>query len=244
MQINFYEEFPTKENLEKLRLIKWKTKIFVTAKSKEGFAVLEKQIKKIKKDTEVAYWPIAPKTYWISPFSKTEDLEKLFSELNKTKCSLLIDLELPLRENRILLIKNIFRLKKNKKIIKDFLERNKSRVTTAEYPFTIPKRVMKWLGLSYEIGYERNIMWYSSMLPRLLNNIIKKKLNKIENKNNYSISLGTIATGVLGNEPILSPEILERDLEFVEKAGFEKVIIFRLGGLNKDYIEGIEKFAK
>ena len=61
-------------------------------------------------------------------------------------------------------------------------------------------------------------------------------------KKAYSISLGTIAKGILGNEPILSPEALEKDLTFTKKARFNKAIIYRLGGLNKNYINIINKF--
>ena len=82
------------------------------------------------------------------------------------------------------------------------------------------------------------------MMPKMANQEIKKHLLKLKNKSQYSISLGTIAVGILGNEPILSPEKLEKDLEFVEKAGFKKVIIFRLGGLNKEYIKIIDKFQR
>ncbi len=242
MQIDFYEEFPSKENLEKLRLVKWKIRVFVAAKSLEEFLVLEKQIKKIKKDTEVAYWPIIPNSYWISPLANTKDLKKLFEELDLIKNPLLIDLELPLK-NRGLFFKNIFHLRKNKKLIKHFLEKNKSKITTAESPFIFLSKILKLLGLNYGVDYERSLMWYSSMLPDWLNKAIMKRLSKPKNKASYSVSLGTIATGILGSEPILSPENLEKDLEFCKSNGFKKVIIFRLGGLNKNYIKVLEKFA-
>ena len=83
MEIDFYEEFPTQKNLEKLRLIKFKTKLFVAAQSVKEFKSLEKQIKKIKKNVIVAYWPIIKNSYWISPFSNTRDLIELFRGLEK-----------------------------------------------------------------------------------------------------------------------------------------------------------------
>ena len=70
----------------------------------------------------------------------------------------------------------------------------------------------------------------------------KKNLIKLKNKNTCSISLGTIARGIFGNEPSLSLENLERDLEFVKKAGFNKIIIFRLGGLDNGHVRIIDKF--
>ena len=137
-------------------------------------------------------------------------------------------------------LKNIFYFRKNKKLIRNFLEKNKNRITTAQYPSSFVLKIMKILGLDYNIKTEKSLMWYSSMFQKFQNKTIKLNLKKIKNKKNYSISLGTIATGILGNEPILSPEDLEKDLYFVKNAGFKKAIIFRLGGLNKKYIRAIE----
>lgn len=242
MKIEFYEEFPSKENLKKLNLIKFPTKIFIAANSIKDFKKYEKIAKSYKKDIEVAYWPIIKNSYWISPFSNLKDLEELFKELNSIKNSLLIDLELPLSKNWKLYIKNLWHFRKNKKLIKEFLEENKSRITTAEYPFTIISSLTKFMGLNYKINYERSIMWYSSMMKKSLNKIIKSNLSKIKNKSNYSVSLGTIAIGILGNEQILPAQNLEKDLEFIKKVGFKKVVIFRLGGINKNYIKILNKF--
>jgi len=242
MKIEFYEEFPNKRNLEKLKLVKFKTRLFIAAKSIQEFQEFEKQVKKIKKGVEIAYWPIVENSYWISPFSNTKDLIKLFKDLEKIDNHLLIDLELPLAKRWKMYFKNILHLKKNKKIIKEFMERNKKRITTAEYPLAFASKLMKFIGLNYNIKTEKSIMWYSSMMPKSLNKKIKKNIKNIKNKKNYSISLGTLAIGILGNEKILSPEKLEKDLEFVKKAGFKKVIIFRLEGINKKYLQVINKF--
>jgi hypothetical protein len=242
MQIEFYEEFPSEENLKKLKLIKFPTKIFIASKSVDEFKKYEKIAKSYKTDLKVAYWPIVKNSYWISPFANTKDLIELFSELNKIKNPLLIDLELPLRKKWKMYFKNIFHFSKNKKLIREFIEKNKERITTAEYPFAFVSKFMKLIGLNYKINYERSIMWYSSMFSKFLNKKIKFNLTKIKNKSNHSISLGTIAVGILGNEQILSPKNLEKDLEFVRKSGFKKVVIFRLGGLNRDYINVLHKF--
>ena len=71
---------------------------------------------------------------------------------------------------------------------------------------------------------------------------LKELEHLIKDKENYSISLGTIAIGILGNEPILPPEQLRRDISFIKEAGFNRITIFRLGGLNKDYIKILKKF--
>ncbi|MCK4522496.1 MAG: hypothetical protein KAU20_08025 [Nanoarchaeota archaeon] len=240
MRVEFYEEFPTKENLDKLKLIDFRTRLFIAAKSLDEFKKLEKQVKKINEKAECAYWPSIPNSYWISPFSNTEDLVKIFKELKKCKNHLLIDLEPPFL-NIKLIIKNILKFRNNKKIIRKFLQENKKRITIAVCPcFSI---LMDKIGLNYDIGLEKSIMWYSSMLKPILNKRIKRNLTKIKDEENYSVSLGTIEKGMLGTEPILPPKDLEKDFEFVKKAGFKKVIIFRLGGLNKRYIKIIKKYV-
>ncbi len=240
MEIDFYEEFPTQKNLEKLRLIRFKTKLFVASKSIKEFKSLEKQITKIKKNITVAYWPIIKNSYWISPFSNTRDLIELFRELEKIDNQILIDLEMP--RNKIMIGKNLFSFFKNKKLIKRFMEKNKERITTAQPIESIFSKYIQIRGQNFNVKTEKSFMWYSSMLPNKLNNLIRKRLPKVKNKSNYSVSLGTITYGVHENEPILKPESLEKDLRFVKQAGFKKVIIFRLGGLNKDYMKVINKF--
>lgn len=242
MKVEFYEEFPSEENLKKLRLIKFSTKIFIAAKSIKEFQRFEKIAKSYKKDLEVAYWPIIPHSYWISPFSNTKDLIETFKELEKIKNCILIDLELPLR-NKWMILKNSLSFFKNKKLIKKFMAKNCKRITTAEYPLSILTFFSKIIGLNYDVKTEKSIMWYSSMISKFLNEKIKKNLQKLKNKENYSIRLGTIATGILGDEPILSPESLKKDLKFVKESGFNKVIIFRLEGLNKKYIKILNKFV-
>lgn len=240
MKIDFYEEFPNKKNLEKLKLIKFETRLFIAAKSLKEFKEFEKKAKKINKKIECAYWPIVKNSYWISPFSNNQDLIELFNNLNKCKNHLLIDLELPL--NRKLIWRNMFSYFKNKKLIKDFLEQNKNRITTAQFPSYVLSLFMKILGLDYNVKIEKSFMWYSSMCKEKRNQNIKEYLRELKDKQNYPISLGTIAVGILGNEPILSPKSLEKDLEFISRIGFKKVIIFRLGGLNKNYINTLNKF--
>ncbi len=241
MDIEFYEEFPTKKNLEKLKLIKFPTKLFVASNSFKKFKKTKKLIKKINKKIKIAYWPIIKNSYWISPFSNTQDLKELFIELNKWNNPLLIDLELPLKKSFIL--KNILYYFKNKKIIKEFLINNKKRITIAQFPSSLISPFLKILGLDYKVDIEKSLMWYSSMNSHFMNKNIKKHLLKLKNKDKYSISLGTIAKGILGNEPILKSKNLKNDLEFIKKLGFKKIIIFRVGGLNKKYINIINQFT-
>ena len=58
MRINFFEEFPTKENLEKARLVDFETTVYITAKSLEEFHKYAQQIREINEKVVPAYWPI------------------------------------------------------------------------------------------------------------------------------------------------------------------------------------------
>jgi hypothetical protein len=240
MQIEFYEEFPTKNNLEKLKLISFPTKLFIAAKSIKDFRKTRVLVGKIKKNCVVAYWPIIKDSYYISPFSNTKNLIESFKILGQIKNPLLIDMEIPLKKSMIL--KNLFSFRKNKKPIKKFLEENKNRITVP-MQVSIPSfKIMELLGLSYNIAYEKNPMFYTSMMPKWLVKRTKKNLAILKNKESYAVGLGTIDTGIKGNEKILSPANLERDLSFCKSMGFNKVIIFRFGGLNKEYIKVLNKF--
>ena len=66
---------------------------------------------------------------------------------------------------------------------------------------------------------------------------LRKELQrgKLEYGSCFIPSFGVIAPGIMGNEPVLSPEQLEQDLQIAKKARIKEVILFRLGGLNKEY---------
>lgn len=259
MRINFFEEYPTTGNLEKAKLIDFKSTIFLAAHSLAEFHIFKKNLLSINDKLDVAYWPILSRTYWISPFSYTSDLEKLFEELKESneKLTVLIDLELPFLNNRFLFIRNGFSFFKNKKIIRKFLKASSLynlNIVTVEYPpvnyFVLG--IYRMLGISYASKKYKNtscIMYYSSLLPKITNNYIFEKITdflpllKKEKKLDFEIGLGTIAVGVLENEPILSPKNLARDLAFMNDNHFETVTIFRLGGLNEEYLNSIRPFT-
>jgi hypothetical protein len=246
MKINFYEEFPTKKNLQKLKQVKFPTKLFLAAPSVDKYLKLKQQAEKIKKNIKTAYWPIVKNSYWISPFSNSIDLDNLFKELENHKGEILIDLELPLL-NKKLFLKNFFKFPKNKKMIKKFIEKNKDRITTAQSPFQgkIIRRIRQFFGWDFDINCEKSFMFYTSTLRSMhlgfLIKQVEKSLEKIKNKKRCSIGLGVLAKGVF-SENILTPSQLEQNLKFVKKAGFQKVVLFRLGGLNKKYLDILKKF--
>jgi hypothetical protein len=243
MKIDFYEEFPLQENLEKIKLINFDSRLFVASRSVNEFKEIEDKIKILNNKITCGYWPIVKNSYWISPFSNHEDLIELFNGLNSITNPILIDLELPL--DRSLIEKNVFDIIKNKKVIKKFMISNSNRITTSQ-GLNLHKengRLIKdFLGLDYPVKTEKSLMWYSSMASKKLNEDIRIYLKGLKNKDDYSISLGTIDLGIRGNEPILSPENLQQDINYIRKLGFNKIIIFRLGGLNDSYLKVLSNF--
>lgn len=127
MKIYFYEEFPTKENLDKIKLIDFPTKLIVAAKSLEQFNPIRNKIKKYKNIKEVAYWPILDKDegYWFSAFAKNSALKRIIDELkqNKKPLTIMWDAELPIKSS--LIFKQFLNYFRNRKIILDFFKNSK-----------------------------------------------------------------------------------------------------------------------
>ena len=243
MLISFFEEYPAKENLEKLKLIDFKTKLYIASSSIKEFNKIKPQIKN-QKVKEIIYWPVLKKEegYWYSPFSRMTALKRTLNEIPSNQ-GVMLDLELPTTQNSKLYFKEFHNFLRNKKLISKFIKQHKN-VYTAEY-FPV-KSWMKFLGLNYNpIKYNSKMikMFYTSMWPFPRNFLDKKiKSYKGQFQNKFIPAFGTIATGQEGNEKILPPVDLKQDLDLAEKNNIKEVIIFRLGGLNKEYIKIIKKF--
>tara|TARA_Y100000310_G_C20701621_1_gene830491 strand:- start:2769 stop:3506 length:738 start_codon:yes stop_codon:yes gene_type:complete len=244
MNIHFFEEFPTKANLNKLKLIKWPCKLFLAAHSVKEFKTLQSQVKKIKNNTKCIYWPILKKQegYWISPFSTHKAIKRIFEEIKASPVPLMLDLELPFRKP-IKFLTNLSDFFKNKKLIKETIKATKE-IYSCENAIHLH---YKLLGLTYNHkAHPHILMFYSSMLKKrharsFINNTIIKHL---KNKPDVWVALGTIATGILENEPILKPKSLKSDLEEMNLLKIKNIVIFRLGGINKQYIHTIKPFLK
>ncbi len=248
MQISFFEEFPTIRNLEKLKLVKWPTKLYAAAKSLKEFEKIKSGIRN-KNVKELVYWPILEinEGYWISPFSKRKALKRIFNELKNAKTPVMLDLELPTSKNLKLYLTQFFNFLRNKNLIKKFIENYPGTIYLSEY-YPEGKRkekLLQLIGLHYNSRKVKIIkMVYHSMHSfnkEFIANELKK--GREENSDNFLAAYGTIATGIGGNEPLLSVKQLEEDLKIAEKAGIKEVIIFRLGGLNKEYVKILESLS-
>ena len=232
MRISFFEEFPTKENLAKLKLVTWKTKLYIAARSLGEFKKVSSGLK-----CECIYWPILDKRegYWFSPFSQRKAMLRVLNEVKDVP--VMIDAELP-RRSPMLHITQFFNFFRNRKLIRDFLLDHPGTYVAEYWPVGKIEGLMSFMGLHYDPRtYNNKVikMFYHSMLPFNEKRVLKQfDRGKKAYGKNFMVGYGTIAKGILGNEPMLSLEQLRKDLELA--AGIEEVVIFRLGGLNKEYV--------
>lgn len=248
MKISFFEEFPDRNNLAKLKFIHFPTEIYLTAKSVTEFQKLRAQIKS-KLIKEVVYWPVLENKegYWLSPWSKRKALKRILLELEGKKIPVMLDLELPFRRNPWLFITQKANFFSNKRLIRNFINDYSGEVYLVEYypEGKFKEGMMKFFGLHYPSKKAKIIkMLYHSLHQFKKEFLIKEiRRGKQEFGENYLLAFGTIAKGINGNEPILSPEQLQQDLELTKEIGIKEVIIFRLGGLNQEYVKIISKFV-
>jgi hypothetical protein len=248
MKIHFFEEFPDKSSLRKIRYVNWKSTIYVAARSVREFKSVIKN--HTQKGITFAWWPILTKKegYWLSPFSSPNAVKRVINDAVRNNVQVMWDAELPFRHPLLFLrIDNFLR---NKRTIPKFFKKHGKKIVTAEYP--VKNRFVHWIfkrmGVSFSPQKYRNtkiVMYYTSMhrlIPSFLLSGIEG-MHKLYGRKLH-VALGTIATGVVGNEPILSPKKLERDLNEMKKIGVKDVVIFRLGGMNERYRNVLETFAR
>lgn len=256
MKINFFEEYPTEENMAKLDMIDWPVTVLVAAPSLKEFESIRTRYEQKYPHITFGWWPTIPGSYWVSGFANPSDLDRLFAEITskkqENKLAILMDLELPLKKS--LYFKNLFNIRKNKEKIKKFFNETPDynlKIYTAEYPApnSLFLKLWRFFGISpaFSFRHTKLVMCYTSMGVKSLGKEIWANVQRFEkqfalsNQNHVGFGLGTIAIGVLGNEPILSPEDLSKDLQWAKESGVEEVFIFRLGGLNESYISAIKQ---
>ncbi|MBS3152555.1 hypothetical protein J4230_04050 [Candidatus Woesearchaeota archaeon] len=251
MQISFFEEFPNDKTLNKLNLINFPTKLYLADYNMESYKQYKKELQnKYKNVKEVIWWPLLNEYegYWLSPWSKRRALLRLFHSLLNEKVSILWDAEFP--RKRSLIYWNFFKYFKNKKLIKSFFKKYQGQIYTAEY-FTdgsLMKKFQEFNCLSFNPKKYNNTkikMMYSSMSSWLTENIIRDEIKsyKKEYGDKFFIGLGVLDVGINNNEKIITSENLERDIRICKELGVKEIVIYRLSGLNKEYLKVIKKFT-
>lgn len=253
MRISFFEEYPAFKNLEKLKIVPFNTDVYIAAKSLRDFLVLKSRIKKQYKNVDkVIYWPILnlSEGYWLSALAKTAAIERVIKEIETANEDVLWDAEIPWL-NKKLYYKNILSVYKNRQYIAKLLLniKNPKKLTVAAFPKkSITKIFSDFLYASFSRGNFAYIdMLYSSLLTtrnkeKYIEEIIKRSKN---NFTEYKVALGLIGRGEEDNvTPLISPSDLKRDLQLIQRESIKDAVVYRLGGLNAEYISVLKQFYK
>ena len=260
-RIIFWSEFPEQVNWKKaIKLIDFKSEIYVAVKNKKEFLKYKKKIK--SKNISLGAWPILSKEegYWFSGFTPIKSIDKL-KEFQGMKIK--IDLEPPIppfnySNIKIIfwLIKMYFKKAKNKDYLRAviyWLANNDTNILVNEFP--LPKWYLEKLGIT--IKKKKNmtlqLMMYTSPPGRLLSSIVrlynKRILKKALRKNkNMVASIGLIGPGILETEGYYkNTKGFYKDLKMVQNAGLENVTIYSIDAIMqrknpKEWIKTIKKF--
>jgi len=240
VMISFFEEFPTPLNLSKIAFIKKQGNLYLAAPSLKEFLAIKKGIKN-KYIQKVIYWPILTRSegYWISPFAKRCALKRIFAELSGKSIPVMLDLELPTRQNPLLYLTQSPNVISNKRLLKNFIRTYGGDIFLAEY-YPEGKRqeaILSILGLHYKEKRAKIIKMVYHSLHDFDETFLRKEFRrgKAEFADNFLAAYGTIYAGIHGTEPLIDPKQLAIDLTIAKEEGIKEVIIFRLGGLNKTY---------
>jgi len=245
--ISFFEEFPNQPNLQKLSLLHFPAKLYLAAESVNEFQRIVSTIKN-RNIKEFIYWPLLKRKegYWISPFSERKALVRIFKELEIEKVPVMLDLELPTTQNPLLYLTQSSLFLGNKKLIRKFINDYRGKIYLAEYypEGKWREKLLKLLGLHYWSKKVKVIKMLYRSLHHFNDDFLREELRrgKREYGDDFIAGLGVIAPGIQGDEPILSPQQLEQDLQIAQKAGIKEVILFRLGGLDERYGKVLKKF--
>lgn len=254
MRIDFFEEFPHSSQLQPARWIDFPSTVFLAAWSLAGFHQLQARLADIHDGLSTAYWPLLRRSYWLSPCSSARELRRLSQELRQPAAPerWLFDLELPYLRPRALLRRHAW-LQRKAELAALFAtaKRNGRRVYCAEYPVTAAwqRSLLQWSGLAWSPGrqpHTRVTMCYGSIIRwgairrRILDDLSRAAREK---GTTVAVGVGTLALGVDGREPVLSPSELARDLSALQARGLGHAIIFRLGGLTRAHLEVVQSFV-
>lgn len=269
MRYVVYEEFPNKGNLKKLSYLDFGFDMIVAAKSLDEFYELKDEIEPMNPNVrKVGYWPTLTieEGYWFSPFSKRSGMERIISELvyranTDERLWFKWDAEIPL-VNNALFRTELPNFLSSKRMIEDFLKNYREYgldLVIAQWPgFWMPDAIQKILGISFDsVEYDCDTvrMAYSSLTKsadRLLGRSresISEFLFRREIRNGvrkyggrFSIGIGCLATGIFGNEPLMTLEEFEHDLKIASQENVSSAFIFRLGGIEEEHARIMRKY--
>jgi len=246
MQISFFEEFPTKENLAKIKLVPFPTRLYLAALSLREFQSIHVPSKKVK---ENIYWPILRKKegYWFSPFSERKALLRTLHDIHGSTVPILWDAELPTHTNLFLYMTQCRNFFRNRKQIRSFVAQRKNMYTAEYFPSSpLSRKLLYFLGVSFSTATHFPVKMLYSSMHTFSEDHIRAEISSAQETygKRLRIALGTLTHGIHGDEPAIDPKILLRDLRIVQQQKVQEVILYRLGGLNKEYLNILKPFTQ
>lgn len=252
MIINLFEEFPTEESLSRLALIDFPVNVFLAAPNLASFYEYQERVLQYDVARVIGYWPVleAAEGYWLSPFSKLHGIKRVISEIKSLRGQIpvLWDAELPYWSAHLLLTE-LDHFISARRLIRDCIY-NSDNVFVAEHRDRgmLVRRIAEMLGISFDrsSGYLRVEMLYGNWKKDALNDMLISCKNSA---GNYYPAFGAIAEGFHGRPresswKRIDPKKLDEQLRIAQDLNIKEVFIYRLGGLNEDYIEVIGKYAR
>ena len=246
-RIILWSEFPKEVNWKKaVKLIDFKTEIYLAVKNKKEFLEYKKKIK--SKYISLGVWPILSKEdgYWFSGFTSKKSIDQL-KQFKGMKIK--IDLEPPIPKFNYTnfkipfwLTKLYFKKAKNKEYLRAiiyWLARNNTKILINEFP--LPKFYLEKLGITIEKqkNMTLQLMLYTSPVGRIFRPIVKI-YNKIMlkkaliNNKEMSASIGLIGSGILKTEPFYkTTKEFYNDLKMVQSTDLKNLAVYSLDSIMK-----------
>jgi hypothetical protein len=243
--IAFCEEYPTEESLAPARLITAPAIVFLAAERRDAFDRARDRLAAINPRLGAGWWLVPHESRALSAFCDPLEVAPLADAVATMAPGIvLLDLELPVWNPRRLL-RDPRHLADGRRAV-DVLFRvalARHEVWTAEWPPWAPATVRRWLRLCLPQARTRVYMLYSSMLPPVWRRLLIGRLRRRLSSSGSAIGVGALATGVAGNEPLLSPSAFAADLDEAAALGVPIVLVYRLAGLDERHVPALASAA-
>lgn len=242
MRVDLLEEYPGPETLARAAALEPPATVYLAA---PDLATFHRHAALLPPGLEAAWWPVLPRSYWVSAFAGVDELERLDAELSAGAApgTVLLDLELPLvRPGRFLRGARGLRggARRVAALIAAAAARGQ-RVVCAEYPARggVTRAVLARAGAlaPEDVPHTKLVMAYASLIPTAtLRRRVRATVLALARRwpGRVHVALGTVGAGALGREPTLSPEGLAREL--AAYAELPAAAVFRLGGLTDAHL--------
>ncbi len=228
MEISFFEDSINKKVLDKLKLLNFRTRIYLVLSDYNKFNDAIKKLKN-KYIKEVVYWPTLKikGCYWISPFKHKDKLLNVFEQ--NLNSSLLDKVEL--NKAKLIYLKDMYHLFKNKRKFKEFVDDNKNYIIGRHAEGAIKNDLLDFFGINF------NPLRYNDIIIKTLANSLNKKQSFIKrevqflsryHKDKYLLAIKDLKS-------------FYKDLKIAKKLKAEEVIIYKLESLNKEHLKIIKR---